>query len=88
LKTTFSPVLLAADRAGHILGERTQPGDYTGTATRNAELVIDVPISHQTTATPYRRLGDWFAGLCVLIAVTTLARAWKWRRPTPNQPSS
>jgi apolipoprotein N-acyltransferase len=85
IRTARDGELLAADRTGRILGETTQAGDYTGTATGNGSLIVDVPVGHGTPATPYRRLGDWFAWLCLLIAAITGARSagrralW-WRR--------
>jgi apolipoprotein N-acyltransferase len=85
VRTARDGELLAADRTGRILGETTQPGDYTGVATGDAELVVDVPINRDTPATPYRRFGDWFVWLCLLIAASTLSRTRVWRRTTSPQ---
>jgi len=88
VRTARDGELLAADRTGRILGETTQPGDHTGVATGNAKLVVDVPVNRDTQPTPYRRFGDWFAWLCLLIAATALGRTRVWRRMGSSQPAA
>jgi apolipoprotein N-acyltransferase len=44
------------------------------------QLAASLPFSYRTEETLYRRWGDWFPKLCVLIAILCYAGAWRDRK--------
>ncbi|MFE9748534.1 nitrilase-related carbon-nitrogen hydrolase [Saccharothrix saharensis] len=72
--------LMASDARGRVVAEAA-----TGGADAFTTVVADVPIGDGPT--PYARLGDWFAWLCVAAAVAGAIRARPGARSASRPPA-
>jgi apolipoprotein N-acyltransferase len=78
-------VLMVSDGWGRVLADAP-----TGGLGLFTTIVADVPIG--PGATPYTHLGDWFAWLCLALALGGLIGAYPWMRAgqaptrTPRSP--